>query len=118
MGFFSETLEKEILRQFDEWATTRCPKELEKAIHDRCEHPTGKLESTVESQKINKYLYHVGVTAEYGGWVNDGRGEVRPHGKYPLHWVDRGSGKHVFSYRSGPSKPRNFIAVAVANVGN
>ena len=117
MGFFSETFEKEILRQFDEWATTKCPKALEDAITDRCEHPTGALASTVKAEKVSKTLYHVGVTAKYGGWVNDGRGEVRPHGKYPLHWEDRGSGKDIYAYRSGPSKPRNFIAAAVANVG-
>lgn len=113
-----EDFEAEIQRQFEEWATTTCPAALVKAIDANTITRTGDLKKSVDYTKVDKKTYHVGVRASYGGYVDQGRGPVRPKGKgYPLHWTTP-EGKDVFSYYAGPSRPRHFIADAVSNVGN
>lgn len=107
-----------IQEEFTNWAIYECPSALRQAIDDVCTpgaHRTKTLAASVGSRRVSEDLFHVGTAAYYGGYVNDGRGVAKPHGNYKLHWISP-AGKDVFAKQSGPSRPRNFIAAAVAKL--
>lgn len=114
MGMVDD-IKKAMKQEFDKWATTTCVDALRSSIAASCDQHTGTLIGSAGSQPINDKLYHVGVTAPYGKYVDEGRGEVVP--SYPpnaLYNKEYGFGPVA---HAGPAKPRRFIAGAVARLG-
>jgi len=59
----------------------------------------------------------VGTQKDYAGYVEYGRGPVRPLSPDGvLHWVDRETGEDVFTKYSSPVEPSPFMAPAVESV--
>jgi hypothetical protein len=54
-------------------------------------HPPGHLRDSIETERLPGGEYHIGPTADYGAYVNNGTPPhiIRSHGKWPL----RGGGR-------------------------
>lgn len=58
----------------------------------------------------------VGSTAPYAGYVERGRGPVRPIKAKVLHWIDAETGKDVFTTYAGPAEPQPFWEPALVKI--
>lgn len=59
----------------------------------------------------------VGTNEDYAGYIEYGRGPVRPlkEGGW-LHWIDKSTGKDVFAKFANATEPMPFLEPAVATV--
>lgn len=60
----------------------------------------------------DKYII-VGTNKDYAGFIEYGRGPVRPVTAKVLHWIDKDTGKDVFAMFSKATNPMPFMEPAV-----
>lgn len=81
-------------------------------------HRSGQLRSSIISERQPDGSVHVGPTASYGGYVNDGTPPhlIRSHGPYPLRNRETGQvfGREV--HHPG-TRPQPFIEETAADIG-
>lgn len=77
---------------------------------------TGDLLSSIMILEENDNEIVIGTRSDYAGYIEYGRGPVRP--KDPdgwLHWIDKSSGKDVFAKFAKATEPSPFMEPAVIN---
>ncbi len=75
---------------------------------------SGDLLSSIMILEENDNEIVIGTRSEYAGYIEYGRGPVRP--KDPdgwLHWIDKSSGKDVFAKFAKATEPSPFMEPAV-----
>ena len=75
---------------------------------------TGNLLSSIMILEEGDDFIIVGTREDYAGYIEYGRGPVRPlkEGGW-LHWVDKSSGKDVFAKFANTTEPSPFMEPAV-----
>ncbi len=78
---------------------------------------TGDLLSSIMILEENDNMIIVGTRSEYAGYIEYGRGPVRPlkEGGW-LHWIDKTSGKDVFAKFANATEPSPFMEPAVISM--
>ncbi len=78
---------------------------------------TGDLLSSIMILEENDNMIIVGTRSEYAGYIEYGRGPVRPlkEGGW-LHWIDKTSGKDVFAKFANATDPSPFLEPAVISM--
>lgn len=78
---------------------------------------TGDLLSSIMILEENDNMIIVGTRSEYAGYIEYGRGPVRPlkEGGW-LHWIDKTSGKDVFAKFANATEPSPFLEPAVISM--
>ena len=78
---------------------------------------TGDLLSSIMILEENDNEIIIGTRSEYAGYIEYGRGPVRPlkEGGW-LHWIDKSSGKDVFAKFANATEPSPFMEPAVISM--
>ena len=74
---------------------------------------SAQLINSLEILDEGNKTIRVGTNVPYAGYVEFGRGPVRPVNATVLHWIDPRTGKSVFSKYAGPTEPSPFLQPAV-----
>ena len=74
------------------------------------------LSSIMILEETDNYII-VGTREDYAGYIEYGRGPVRPlkEGGW-LHWIDKSSGKDVFAKFANATEPMPFLEPAVISM--
>ena len=78
---------------------------------------TGTLHASIMILKEGDDYIVVGTLEDYAGYIEYGRGPVRPlkEGGW-LHWIDKSSGKDVFAKFANATEPSPFMEPAVTSM--
>lgn len=78
---------------------------------------TGTLHASIMILEEGDDYIVVGTLEDYAGYIEYGRGPVRPlkEGGW-LHWIDKSSGKDVFAKFANATEPSPFMEPAVTSM--
>ena len=78
---------------------------------------TGTLHASIMILEEGDDYIVVGTLEDYAGYIEYGRGPVRPlkEGGW-LHWIDKSSGKDVFAKFANATEPSPFLEPAVTSM--
>lgn len=84
---------------------------MQDEIRTKTKEQSGRLEASINIQKISESARSIGTNVEYAKYVNDGRGEVRPKNAKFLRWESpRFSGNEIFAKRAGQAEGIHFTS--------
>ena len=74
---------------------------------------SGSLLSSIKILADNGDSLVIGSDMDYAGYIEYGRGPVRPINKQYLSWIDKSSGKRIFAKYAKATEPQPFMEPAV-----
>ena len=87
--------------------------EAKSNLHNNTNISMGTLLSSIRILNETKNNIEVGTDIDYAGYIEYGRGPVRPINAKFLHWIDKASGKDVFAKFAKATEPSPFLEPAV-----
>ena len=79
---------------------------------------SGTLLSSIQVLEEGKNYIVIGSNVPYAGYIEYGRGPVRPISGEWLHWIDKQTGKDVFAKFAKATEPMPFLEPAVISESN